>query len=237
MTSIFLFAKVNFVTKKTVVALFLLSTFLFVSPVLAVNSTTKTVPKRINPPIEKLEKRFASKEAEVVQRREEIKARIASKAADLKTRLEQFKDQKKAQSAERISNTLNKINKIRTDQMLKHLNLMSTILDKLEARVNQGKPDIKDPTKAKDAIASARGTIASASAAVATQAEKDYTLTATSEAKIKTEAKIMRDKLHTDLQAARKLVISAKQAVANAIRVAKSGKLEIPGKEATESGE
>ena len=56
-----------------------------------------------------------------------------------------------------------------------------------------------------------------------TQAGNDYTIEATKEATIKTDARAVRDKLHTDLKATRKLVIEAKQAVGNAIRVAKEG--------------
>lgn len=229
-------------TIKSAVAISLLSAVLLVSPVLAENSTTPraidTLQKRANPPIQKLENKLASREANLIQKIEDIRTKIASREAALKAKLLKFRDQRKAQIAERISNNLNRINKNQTDAMLKHLNLMSTILDKLEARVNQGKPDIKDPNQAKEAITNARSTIASASAAVAAQAEKDYTLTGSSESAIRKEAKAMRDKLHTDLQTVRKLVIAAKQAVGDAIRVAKSGKIEIPGKkEGTASGE
>ncbi|MDP3758247.1 MAG: hypothetical protein Q8Q86_00865, partial [Candidatus Daviesbacteria bacterium] len=110
---------------------------------------------------------------------------------------------------------------------------------KLETRVNRGEPDIKDPAAARTAIASARVTIASTSAAVSAQSLKDYTVTVSSEARVKLDAKLQRDKLHTDLLALRKIVIDAKQAVGNAIRVAKSGKIEIPraGKEGTNSGQ
>ena len=113
------------------------------------------------------------------------------------------------------------------------------ILDKLEARVNSGTPDIKGSASASAAIASARDAIASASAAVSDQALKDYTIVVTSESNIRIDAKTQRDKLHTDLLALRKIVIDAKQAVANAIRVAKSGKALIPGlrKEGTSSGQ
>lgn len=262
----FRFVNVKFMTFKSVAMASLLSTILLVSPVLAVNtavpkSTTKLQQKlenkeqKIENRIQKLENklatreailaqkfqeiktRIASKEATLAQKLAEIRSKIASKEAALKLKLQQFKDKKKAEIAERINNNLNKINKNQTDQMLKHLNKMLVILDKLEARVDEGKPDIKNPTAAREAIVTAGATIASASAAVQDQALKDYTLVATSEAVIKAEAKAARDRLHADLQAVRKLVIAAKQAVANAIRVAKSGKLQIPGKEGTASGQ
>lgn len=228
-------------TAKAAIVISLISAVLLVSPALAENTNTPikrtNIQQKIENKAEKVENKLASKEAMLAQRMAQLKEKIASRHAELKARLERFRDQKKATAAARISENLNKINDKQTDQMLKHLDKMTAILDKLEGRVERGTPDIKDPAKARVAIASASAAIASAEAAVKAQAEKDYTLTGSSEATIRAEAKAMRDKLHADLQAVRKLVIDAKQAVANAIRVAKSGKVEIPGKEATSSGQ
>lgn len=165
----------------------------------------------------------ANRREKVEQKIEDLKEEIASKTAALKIKLQAFKDKRKAEIAERVNSNLNKINQNQTTQMQNHLNRMSTILDKLETRVNQGKPDIKDPADAKTAITSARSVIATASAAVSAQAQKDYTIQVTSETKVKIDAKLQRDKLHADLLSVRKSVIDAKQAVANAIRIAKSG--------------
>lgn len=190
---------------------------------------------------EKLETRkdnLEAKKESVANRIEVLKNQQASKAAALKLKLQAFKNQEKATAAARISENLNKVNQNQTSQMQKMLALMSTLLEKLENRVNQGTSDIKDPVSARVAIASAKEIIATASAAVTAQAQKDYTITVSSESRVKTDAKLQRDKLHTDLQAVRKAVIDAKQAVTNAIRIAKSeattsGKL----KEGTVSGQ
>lgn len=165
-----------------------------------------------------------------------VKERIASKAASLKIKLQTFRDQKKAQVAERVNINLNNINQKQTEQMQKHLDAMLKILGRLETRVNQATPDIKDPAVAKAAIDAARATIATVSAAVSDQAQKDYTIQVSSEARIGVDAKTQRDKLHADLLALKKSVIDAKQSVANAIRVAKSGRIEVP-KEGTVSGQ
>lgn len=163
-----------------------------------------------------------------------LRERLASKSAALKAKLEAFKDKKKAGAATRVSTNLNAVNQNQTAQMQKNLGVMSTILDKLEDRVNQGTPDIKDPKGAKAAIASARLVIASTSATISAQAAKDYTLQITSEAKVGIEAKTQRDKLHTNLLVLRKAVINAKQAVINAIKVARAGSPSITT--ATSSG-
>lgn len=142
----------------------------------------------------------------------------ASKAAVLKANLLKFKDQKKAALVEKINDTLAMINKKRTDQMNKNLDTMSKILSRLETYVNELTG--KDTTDAKKAIADAKSAITIVRTAVDAQSKKDYTLEATSEAIIRTDAKAARDSLHKDLKATRKLVIDAKQAVAYAIEVA-----------------
>lgn len=218
--------------KKTAAVLALLTSGLLLTQTIfareATPSTTAVIRK------EAVQQRIDTRKLALEDKMAALKEKMASRTAALKTRLQTFKDQRKAQIAERVNATLAKINENQTNQMLKFLNTMTSILDKLEARVNQPTPDIKDPVKAKLAIADARITIASASAAVTTQAQNDYPIEATSEAKIRQEAQDARNNLHTDLLAVRKLVIDAKQAVANAIRIAKSGP---PIKEGTASGQ
>ncbi len=143
--------------------------------------------------------------AQIVNTRVE---KIASRTAALKTKLEAFRDKNKAAAAERINTNLNTINQNQTSQMQRHLDNMTVILNKLEARVSS-------PAAS---IAIARTNIASASAAVLAQSQKDYTITVTTEIRIKVDAKKQRDALHADLLALRKIVIDAKQSVGNAIR-------------------
>lgn len=180
------------------------------------------------------QQRLETKKENIQTKIETTKAKIASRAAALKTRLQNFRDQNKAVLAERINTNLNNVNQNQTTGMQNHLDKMSLILDKLEARVNNNKPDIKDPANAKAAIETARTNISTSSAAVSAQALKDYTITITSEGRIGLDAKTQRDALHKDLKAARQTVQEAKQSVASAIRIAKSG----PGpKESTPSGQ
>lgn len=173
-----------------------------------------------------VKQKIEDKKETIQEKLQAKKTQIASREAALTAKLKTFKDQKKATAAARVSENLNRINDKQTEQMLKHLTKMTAILDKLEARVNENRPDIKDPNLARVAIASAEAAIASASSAVTDQAGKDYTLQVSAESKIKTIAKAARDSLHADLKAVRDMVIDAKQSVAAAIRVAKSGKLK-----------
>lgn len=136
--------------------------------------------------------------------------KIASKEAVLKAKLDAFKDKRKAEIAQRVSSNLNKINAKRTEQMTKNLQVMTNILGRLESKAT-GASASAEIAKAKDAIASAQS-------AVTAQSEKDYTVTVTTENKIRVDTKAKRDQLMKDLQATRKLVIDAKQSLANAIR-------------------
>lgn len=203
---------------KALIWAFIFSLFLALAyPVLAEESTS---PARTHKAI-------------VQNRMEAVREKIASREAALKAKLQTFRDQRKAALAEKINQTLAMINKKQTDQMKKHLDLMTTLLNKLQDRVDRGTPDIKDKDAALAAIADSRAKIASTSAAVTAQSLKDYTIVVTSETTVQADARAARDRLHTDLFALRKLVIDAKQSVANAIRVAHSGS----NKEGTQSGQ
>lgn len=204
--------------------------------------STKVKPERISAPAllngnKPILQRFTSLDIE--NKLAGMKEKLASREAMLKAKLQTFRDQRKATAAARISTNLNKINQNQTTIMQRYLDIMSGILDKLEIRINNATPDIKDPVAAKAAVASARNTIATASAAVAAQTQKDYTIQISSEGRVRIDAQTMRNNLHTDILALRKIVIDAKQAVANVIKVSKPGSevsTELKVKEGTISG-
>ena len=210
----------------------------------ATSSTTRKdrIKERIETRKENIKERVETRKENVAQRIDSRKAAMASREAALKAKLDAFKDKRKAEITERVSTNLNKINEKHTQMMLKFLSRASEILTKLENRVNQATTDVKDVTAAKTAIEEAKNSIASAEAAVNAQADKDYTIAVSSENRVRVDAQSQRKKLHDDLKAVREQVVAAKQAVANAIRVAKSGKVESPStssglKEATRSGQ
>lgn len=124
----------------------------------------------------------------------------ASRAAQLKTKLQTFRNKIKAEAVQRISDNLNRINKKRTDDMSENLSRMTNILNKLGSN------------------ASASAAIATAKEAVTAQSQKDYTVSVTTENKVKTDAKTVRDQLAADLHATRKLVIAAKQSLMEGVR-------------------
>lgn len=223
--------------KKAAIASVFLIPVIFATSVLAQDASTSGRPlrgsfitrQRIDATKENVEGRLTA-----------IRENIASREATLRAKLQAFRDQRKAQIAQRVNDNLNKINQNQTDQMLKFLDKVSSILDKLETRVDQNAPDIKDPAAAKAAIADARTKVASAEASVKEQAQNDYTISVTSESTVRKDAQAQRQKLHSDLMAVRTQVIDAKQVAVHAIEVAKSGSSSVnqgQPKEATESGQ
>lgn len=182
-----------------ILACFIVSLTL-VLPTFAEEATRSTTPRK--------EKVLQKAET----RKDTLKDRMATREATLKTKLATFRDKNKATIAERVNTNLNKINEKQTQAMSNHLDGMSEILAKVETR--------KGSTSA---IISAKVSIASATALVNIQAEKDYTITVTTEAKIKEDAKKMRDMLHSDLKTVRGAIITAKQAVAATIKEATNG--------------
>jgi ABC-type transporter Mla subunit MlaD len=175
---------------------------------------------------DRAQSRIEDKRAQLEERRENIQSKlemrrteIASKTAQLRLRLQQFKDQTKASLVDRINTVLDQINQRQTQQMKKHLEKMSDILDRVGNRVNQVSSDGQDTASASAAVADAREAIASASAAVDEQMTNDYTIEVSTESAVRADAKEARDALHQDLRDVRSLVIAAKQAVANAIKI------------------
>lgn len=221
--------------KKTAISI-LISSLLLVTPALAVDSTTSAISPKFIRPVNRLEQNRLITQQNNIERLEDRTARIASREANLKSALQAFKNKQKADIVQRINQFLNSINQNQTQLMQKHLDLMTSILDKLEKRITQGTPDIKNPQLAETAVANSRAAIASASAAVKAQMDKDYTISVTSETKVKTDVQKVRQQLYEDLQVVRKAVISAKQSVASAIRAAKSGDTSTT-KEGTASGQ
>jgi len=154
------------------------------------------------------------------KRESELKDKIASREAQLKERLATFRDKKRAQTAENVSNRLNMINKNRVEQMTRNVNVFDDILTKVKARVAEAKAKGKDVSSIETTIAAADTAIANARAAITTQAGKDYTLSATDETKIRDEAKAKRTLLETDLKATYATVKLAREAVRKSIQAA-----------------
>lgn len=150
-------------------------------------------------------------------KKEQLKEKIQERKDLFETRITKFKDKKKASTVERVNNHFANLNSKLTDVILGHLERLTAILDKAEARLTRLASN-NDTTNARDSINKARAAIAAAESGVQNQAQMDYTIQISSESGAKADAKVQRDKLHADLKGARDLVRSAKDAVIVAIR-------------------
>lgn len=188
--------------KVSATIIFLALLLMCAYPALAVDATTSATTRK-----ERVMEKVEVRKEKVAERIESLKDKMASREAALKLKLDKFRDKKKAQAAERINTNLNHVNQIQTQEFQKHLEQMLVILTRAEAKGNTG-----------SSVTEAKTAISNASAAVTTQAEKDYSVTISSEATVKTDAQKVRDQLHADLKAVRKQVMDARQAVVSAIK-------------------
>lgn len=175
-----------------------------------------------------LEMWIASREAKIddlrmkyAARQTELKQVIATREAALKKKLDLFKDKEKALTAQRVSTNLNDINKNRVEEMNKNLGIFTNILSKLQNIASESANKGKDITSVRLAINNAGSAIASAQQIVNTQAGNDYTLIATSEGTIKSDAQNKRDALQKDLQVVYQSIISARKAVVDVVSILK----------------
>lgn len=209
----------QFSPPKLIFTLFLAGLIYYLYPFLySVYATEATMPGLRQPSQTNI-----LRATEADRKLESARARMASEEAALKEKLTRFKDQRKAQLAQKINDRLKMVNQNRTEQMGKGLAVMSKILD----RVRQQASRSATPSASTSATLNvAQTAVLSAQTAVGNQSAKDYTITVSSESNIFRDAKAARDRLFSDLTITRELVIVAKQSVASAVSEVKREKDE-----------
>lgn len=219
---------------RLIPAILIAAVFLVTNTVLAQDSTTSAttntttnrftgIPARVETGRKTIDAKITAGETRITANIDDRRIKIASMEATFRAKLQTFRNQTKAQIAQKVNTQLNTINLTETTQMQSNLDKMSSIVDKLEVRINQAAPDVKNVDAARTAIADARTAIASASSAVKTQAANSYIIQVTTESRIRIDAEAIRNQLQKDLKTTRNLVIEAKQSVYNIVAVAKTG--------------
>lgn len=168
---------------------------------------------------EKIASNAAKKVENLELKRQQIASAAALKKAELDKRLLAFKDKTKAATAQKVNQNLNRINQQRTTQMTQHLGQMDNLILKIDTRISNLQSSGQDVTSAASASATAKQKISDAKAAVSAQALNDYTITATSEANIRQDAKVKRDQLLSDLKTTHQLVVDARASIAEILKV------------------
>lgn len=176
---------------------------------------------------EKFEENRAKAQAELKRRREELRARFESERletkerletarAELKARLEQIKNERKTRIVERLSERMNALNEKMTNHFLEVLDKMDKILDNVASRTDKAEAHSLDVSTVRAAITEAESAIAAARGATETQAGKVYSFDITSEENLRLDVGKARQALHEDLNAVRKTIRAAHDAIRNA---------------------
>lgn len=124
-------------------------------------------------------------------------------------KLSQLQDERKREIVEKLDTHFARVNKKATDHFMAILDKLDDLLDRIESKS-------ADTNTA--AITEAQTAITDARAAVTTQAEKEYVITISTEGALRMDVGKVVSGLQADLQAVRKLVTDAKQAVMQAAR-------------------
>lgn len=128
---------------------------------------------------EKAQMRAEQTKEQVQTLREQAKGRVKQAKADVQEKIRQIKDQRKQEAANKIAKQLDHLNQVWTDHFINVLDRLDAILQKVKSRTEKASANGKDVLAVKTAIQNAESKIASARTAVASQAQKTYTVNAT----------------------------------------------------------
>lgn len=150
--------------------------------------------------------------------REEFKQARADAREEFKEKLAGLKDAHKKEIVEKLDARFATVNKKATDRFLETLDKLTEILTRIQTKATEAKTAGKDTTEAQTAITAAQTAIATAKTAVTTQTGKTYTITISTEDKLRVDVGTTASALHADLRTVHTLVTDAKQAVVKAAR-------------------
>ena len=154
--------------------------------------------------------------AMVEQKRATAQQQLEAKRAELKTRLQTVRDEKKKEIVERIYDKLNDINKNRTDHFSAVVDKIEKVLERVVSRTDKASDRGLDVAGVRTAVEAAKTAIAAARAAIEAQAGKTYSISVTTEQKLKEAAEAARKALHDDLNKVKEAVKAAHEAVRKA---------------------
>lgn len=149
--------------------------------------------------------------------REEMKTKREEIRVEIKTKREEWKDQKKAESVNRLDIAFNDINIRVTDSLLKLLEKMESVLARVDEAAVKAGDEGKDVSAVTTAVAAARVSIGTATEAVTAQAGMDYTITVEDETQAREAVEAMKQQLRSDLASTRETVRSVQPLVREAV--------------------
>lgn len=180
---------------------------------LSADNQQAVIPTVVSKEIKGIKSNFQSV---VMQKRTEASEAAVLKRNQFKNKLKIFKDQNKAQSAEKIDVKILSLNSQRTDKLADVLDKLQSILDRIVTKGNTEKTLGKDTALLDAAVVNATTAISDAQILLTAQAEKQYVINATDEASLKVNVGSVVSTFRIDLASVHKSVIDAKQAVRRA---------------------
>jgi Mg2+ and Co2+ transporter CorA len=202
--------------KKFLPAIFVVAVLLTpMYPVYAQGTTAsparnaKTSTSSAKPVMEKIEKAGQKMENTILK----MENKMASREAELKNKLLKFKNKAKATRVENINSNLSEVNAKATDRMQDSLDRMASLVAKLKTWIAEQESTGKDMSSAKNDLMDLESQWEAASSSVSAQAQNDYTVAVTTETAAKTDVKIVRDQLHSDLKTVNTQLVSIKQGI------------------------
>jgi len=142
-----------------------------------------------------------------------VRAKREKETLEFRKRLTRINDEKKQAIVEKISERLQTLNEKWVEQWNKVLLRLAEVLTKLEKVVAEAKSEGKDVAAVEEAIALARTKILTAQAAVATQSQKTYPITISTEENLGQDVRSAINLFHNDIKNVREVVAEAKEAV------------------------
>ncbi len=145
--------------------------------------------------------------------RDAMKDKIAAEKAAFQTKVATIKDTQKQTVVSDIDTKISTMNQTRTDEMVANLTRLSQILDSISTRSAAAKAAGQNTATVDSDVTSARSAIALAQTAVTTQAAKSYTITITTDTKLRTNVMTTLAQFRKDINATHKTVVTARDGV------------------------
>ena len=156
------------------------------------------------------------KQQELLTKKQELAATRQEKKQEFKEKLVEVRSEKKREIVTKIDQNIEEMNQKWVDRWIVVLDRLEEILVKLEARSQEEEVVAK--------IADARTKIATARVSVNTQAGKIYVIELTSQTGVGLDVKKTINQFHNDIKNTKELVMEARQAVVEVVKLVKGNK-------------
>lgn len=155
-----------------------------------------------------------------VEERTQIRERVQTRIEEFKAKLLQLRDVRKQAVVERLNNRICTMNKNRVETMNNHLERMLAVTNRVAEKAAVLKTEGKDVAAVEITVIKAKEAITEAQTAVNIQARKECVISITgSETTVGAEVRRAISQLETEIKAVRAKVTTARQEVAQAVKV------------------